>query len=344
MALPTTNTVYTQQSGSILSVAVPVQPTLGPHDVLVRITHSGLCSTDTLYATAAPGMALGHEGVGVVDAVGAAVTRFKVGDRAGGGYHRGACGECSYCLTGRDIWCYRRVVFGEAGTSIDGARDEKQNGTLAAWYVGEETFLHRIPDALGSAEAAPLQCAGATVYAALRASVRSPHDRVGIVGIGGVGHLAIQYAAKMGNEVVVFSTSKDKEAEARRFGAAEFYLADRPEDMKEPINTLIVAGRYPNWSKYLVKEVMARDGIIVPVAAPVLPINLPNGSMFFNGYHVTSSLVASRSTHEDMLEFSARHGIKPAIETFEMSEKGITEAVEKLKANKMRYRAVLVAP
>ena len=115
--------------------------------------------------------------------------------------------------------------------------------------VGVETYIHKIPDSLSSEDAAPLQCAGGTVYSALISSTK-PGDRVGVLGIGGLGHLAIQFAAKMGFETIVFSTSANKETEAKSFGASEFYLLSEPEKVVKPINVLIVAGsRYPDWSK-----------------------------------------------------------------------------------------------
>jgi D-arabinose 1-dehydrogenase-like Zn-dependent alcohol dehydrogenase len=213
-------------------------PDLGPKDVLVRVTHSGLCATDLAYVDY--GIALGHEGVGIVEAIGEAVTQFKVGERAGGGYHRNSCGQCHYCLTGQDIWCYKRSIFGE--TDFD-------NGTIAHYYIGVETYLHRIPENLASEHAAPLQCAGATTYNAL-VSVVKPGERVGVIGLGGLGHLAVQFAAKLGTTVAVFSTTKDKEDEARQLGATEFYLIDQLEKVQSPVQTLVVAGnRYPDWEK-----------------------------------------------------------------------------------------------
>lgn len=177
-------------------------PALGPKDVLIRITHSGVCYSDYEYFSHGAPLALGHEGVGLVEAAGSQVTSLEPGDRAGGGFHRDSCGACNYCLTGRDILCYGRVEFGEA---------DYNNGTFGGYFVGKEGYVHKIPEGLSSEHAAPLQCAGATVYSALVNNVK-PRDRVGIVGVGGLGHLAIQFAAKMGNEVVVFSTTKDKEA------------------------------------------------------------------------------------------------------------------------------------
>jgi D-arabinose 1-dehydrogenase-like Zn-dependent alcohol dehydrogenase len=115
--------------------------------------------------------------------------------------------------------------------------------------IGLETYVHKIPDSLSSEDAAPLQCAGSTVYSAIVSSTK-PGDRVGIIGIGGLGHLAIQFSAKMGFETVVFSTTAKKEAEARSFGASEFYLLSEPEKITTPIDVLLIAGsRYPDWSK-----------------------------------------------------------------------------------------------
>jgi D-arabinose 1-dehydrogenase-like Zn-dependent alcohol dehydrogenase len=239
MATGTEYEIFRHIDGGITKTSTKI-PDLGPKDVLVKITHSGVCFTDREFARFGAPLSLGHEGVGIVEAVGSDVAQFKIGDRAGGGFHRDSCGHCNYCLTGNDIFCYERSIYGEK---------DFDNGTFGDYYVGKETYLHKIPDGLASEHAAPLQCAGATVYSALVETIKST-DRVGIVGIGGLGHLAIQFAAKMGAEVVVLSTSKSKEEEARSFGASEFHLLSELESIKAPINVLIIAGsKYPDWSK-----------------------------------------------------------------------------------------------
>ncbi|KAE9366654.1 GroES-like protein [Stipitochalara longipes BDJ] len=307
-------------------------PALERLDVLIKITHSSLCGTDLAYI--AYGIALGHEGVGIIQEVGSAVTQLKIGDRVGGGYHRGSCGHCKYCLNGQDIWCYERVIFGEG---------DYDNGTFSPYYIGRETYVHKIPEGIPSEFAAPLQCAGATVYGAMAGTVK-PSQRVGIIGIGGLGHLAIQFASKLGASVVVFSHSANKEAEARSFGAEEFYPLDDISKMATPVDVLILtANRYPDWNKFLIKSVLARTGTVIPLSEPSGPMELPSLQMFFEGYNVRTNLVASRGVHGDMLEFAARHKIRPMIETFPLSEEGLGRAVEKLKAGSVRYRAVLVA-
>lgn len=141
--------------------------------------------------------------------------------------------------------------------------------------MGTETFLHKIPEAMASADAAPLQCAGATTYNALVQVVKSG-DRVGILGIGGLGHLAIQFANKLGHEVVVFSTSKSKEGEARQLGASEFYTFDELEKLTKPVHTLVLTGsKYPDWKKFMTKNVLARGGNVVPLSAPHGDMSLP---------------------------------------------------------------------
>jgi D-arabinose 1-dehydrogenase-like Zn-dependent alcohol dehydrogenase len=234
-------TVYRGIDGKITATKTTL-PALGPKDILIKITHTGVCYTDHEVFKGGYALSLGHEGVGTVVAIGPSVSQFSIGDRAGGGFHRDSCGHCEYCLKGDDIWCYSRVIYSEGGFD---------NGTFGDYYIGKESFVHKIPANMLSEHAAPLQCAGATVYNALVDVIKGPAQRVGIVGIGGLGHLAIQFAAKMGAEVVVFSTSADKEKEAREFGASEFVLLGELEKLGAPVNVLIVAGsKYPDWDKY----------------------------------------------------------------------------------------------
>jgi len=153
--------------------------------------------------------------------------------------------------------------------------DDQDHGTFGAYYVGDARHLYKIPEGLAPEHAAPLQCAGATVYSALADTVRAG-TRVGVLGIGGLGHLAIQFAAKMGAEVVVFSTSASKEAEARAFGASEFVLLDEVDKVAKPVEVLVLTGaKYPDWARFLTPRVLAGEGTIVPLNAPSGDLVLP---------------------------------------------------------------------
>ncbi|KIX92701.1 uncharacterized protein Z520_11553 [Fonsecaea multimorphosa CBS 102226] len=307
-------------------------PELKANEVLVKITHSGLCGTDLFYIN--PGCALGHEGVGTVEKVGSAVTAHKIGDRVGGGYLRSSCGQCKYCLTGRDIMCYNRDIYGAAGFS---------NGTFATYYIAKEGYVYAIPASIPSEHAAPLQCAGATVYSALK-TYYSTGMRVGVLGIGGLGHLAIQFAAKMGAATTVFSTSPDKEKEARGFGASEFVVLGHEDKLSAPVDVLLItAHKAPDWSTFMSEKVVARGAPIVVLGAIGMSLELPFIPYFFNCYNLVTNLVASRATHAEMLAFAANHGIAPLIEEFPMDEAGAADAIAKLQQGKVRYRAVLKA-
>lgn len=153
-----------------------------------------------------------------------------------------SCGNCTYCLTGRDILCLSRDCYGMASFS---------NGTFGTYYVGTESYVYPVPESMPSEFAAPLQCAGATVYSALKAYYRTGL-RVGVLGIGGLGHLAIQFASIMGAETVVFSTSPSKEEEARGFGASEFVVLGHEDQLTKPVDVLLItAHKSPDWNTYV---------------------------------------------------------------------------------------------
>lgn len=240
MAAAQSNVSYQGVDGAVKQVLHKLPDKLGPKEVLLKITHTGVCGSD-LHAITFKSV-LGHEGVGIVQAIGLDVTQFKVGDRAGAGFLRESCGHCKYCLSGQEIWCYERTIFLESESS-------RSKGTFADYYVGIETTCTRYPK---PSRASMLHhCnAPAPLYSAIIDNVK-PGQRVGIIGIGGLGHLAIQFASKLGSEVVVFSSPPAKEKEAREFGASEFYLIAEPEEITKPVDVLILAGTvYPDWGKY----------------------------------------------------------------------------------------------
>ncbi|KAI1764335.1 GroES-like protein [Hypoxylon sp. FL1150] len=298
--------------------------------VLVKVTVSGLCGTDLHYRT--QDMVLGHEGCGVVEAVGPECKRLKKGDRVGWGYSTDSCGQCDECLDSWEQFCPDRALYGSS---------HPDQGSFASHAVWRESFLHRTPDALTDAEAAPLQCGGATTFAALY-DVRHG-DTVGVMGMGGLGHLAIQFANKLGCRVVVLSGSDRKKDEALRLGATEFIATKGVDTLKvtRPLKRLLVTtSAQPDWKTIL--PLMAPRSTIYPLSVESGDFRIPYMPLVYRGIAVQGSLVASRIQHRRMLDFAALHGVKPIVETFPMTEEGIGEAMRKLEEGTVYYRAVLV--
>ena len=303
-------------------------------DVLVRTTHSGVCGTDVHYQSV--DMSLGHEGTGVVEAIGPDAKFLKKGDRVGWGYEHDCCGFCKQCLTGWETLCKERKMYGVADL------DQGSFGTHAVW---REAFLFKIPDNMSNEDAGPLMCGGSTVFNALHVAQVRPTARVGIVGVGGLGHLAIQFAAKMGCQVVVFSGTDSKKEEATKLGAGEFYAIKGVKELKikAPLDHLIVTtSSQPDWPIYL--NVMAPGGVISPLSVDSNDLKIPYMPLLVNGLRIQGGIVASRQVHRDMLEFASFHNIKPIKMTFPLTLDGVKESLKTLEEGKMRYRGVLVAP
>ncbi|KAJ4372995.1 hypothetical protein N0V83_003286 [Neocucurbitaria cava] len=324
-------TVYKGSKEGKIVKSETKKPDLTDDQVLVKVTASGLCGTDEHYKSA--DMVLGHEGAGVVEHVGPAVKSLKKGDRVGWGYEHNSCGACDSCLSGRETYCPEREMYGEA--NLD-------QGSFASHAVWREAFLFRIPDELTDAEAAPLMCGGATVFNALHTYGIKSTDRVGVMGVGGLGHLAIQFASKMGCEVVVLSGSDSKEQEAKKLGAKEFIAMKGKKELslERKLDALLVtASVNPDWS--LLLPIMAPNSTIFPMTVAFDNFEIPHLPFIQKGITIQGSIVAARAVHRKMLAFSAFHGIKPMVMEFPMSEKGIEEAMSTLRDGNMRYRGVL---
>jgi len=305
---------------------------VGPEEVLVRITHSGVCGTDEHYHRM--DQVLGHEGAGLVEEIGTAVKSLQKGDSVGWGYQHNSCLNCRSCLTGRETLCPERKMFGSANL------DQGSFGHYAVWNAG---FVYKIPSSISREHAAPLMCGGATVYSALASFGARSHHRVGIMGIGGLGHLAIQFAAKMGCGVVVFSSNEDKREEAMRLGATEFIVTKGVSELKvsAPIDHLLVcASRQPDWKLCL--PIMAPGGAIYPLTVSMEDFQMPYSPLVMGELKIQGSLIAARQVQRDMLAFAALHYIVPLIEKFPMTVDGITECMDKLRRGEVRYRGVLV--
>ncbi|KAI1410872.1 GroES-like protein [Hypoxylon sp. FL1857] len=299
--------------------------------VLVKVTASGLCGTDLHYRT--EDMVLGHEGVGVVEATGPGCTYLKKGDRVGWGYEHDSCGHCQQCLTGAETYCPERAMYAYA---------DRDQGSFASHAIWREAFLFKLPDELSDEDAAPLQCGGATVFHALHAYNALPTETVGIMGVGGLGHLAIQFAAKMGCRVIVLSGTESKKAEAMRLGAHEFVATGDGKELKvsQPLNRLLVTtSAQPNWDQLI--PILAPGATIHPLTVAGGNFQIPYMPLLAGAITVQGSVVASRYVHQRMLEFAALHKIKPVVQTFPMTEAGIQEAMEKLEKGQIYFRAVL---
>ena len=217
-------------------------------------------------------------------------------------------------------------------------------GSFASHAVWREAFLYRIPDELSDEAAAPLMCGGATVWNALQMYDIQPTATVGVLGVGGLGHLAVQFAAKRGCEVVVFSGSDGKKDEAMHLGASRFYATKGAKKLdigSKLLDVLIVTtSAQPEWSLYL--PVLNAGATIFPLSVSEGNLEIPYMPLILNGIRVQGSVVAPRHIHRDMLAFAARHGIKPITQTFPMTKDGIQEAIKTLEHGEMKYRGVLV--
>ena len=310
---------------------------VGPNDVLIKMTHAGLCFTDVHYIEA--GNVLGHEPVGVAEQVGSEVKHIKKNDRVGYGYNRSSCGRCDECRLGNDTLCPERKLYGEADLDFGG---------FGKYALIPENFVHKIPEKMSSESAAPLQCAGATVFAPFLKFDIKPIHRVGIIGIGGLGHLALQVANKWGCDVTAFTTSESKSAEAKSFGANNVIVTKRadgssfvPEREEDKFDFIIctVSSQVP-WDEYI--DCLKTRGQIIPLGVDFGKFETNRYfSLLARENKVGGNIVSTRYQHQKMLEFCARHGIKPAVEVLDLTEKNLNTAFERLQKNDVRYRFVL---
>ncbi|KAK9312006.1 chaperonin 10-like protein [Lipomyces starkeyi] len=301
--------------------------------VLVKVTHSGVCFTDVHYRQV--DMVLGHEGTGIVAEIGPDVKDLKVGDLVGWGYEHDCCGRCKSCLSGWETMCPDRKMYGLA---------DFDQGSFASHAVWREAFLFKIPPNMSAEDAGPLMCAGSTIFNALHVANVISTSRVGIIGVGGLGHLAIQFAAKMGCETVVFSGTESKKDDAINLGANEFYATKglTSLDIGKPLDHLIVTtSSQPDWKLYI--GLMAPGGTISPLSVDNRDLTIPYMPLLLNGLRIQGGIVSARKLHRDMLDFAAFHGIKPMIMRFPFNVDGIESCLKTLTEGKMKYRGVLVA-
>jgi propanol-preferring alcohol dehydrogenase len=311
-------------------------PTPGSRWVRVKVEACGVCHSDAFTRSGAyPGMVLprvpGHEIAGRIDAVGADVTAWKVGDRVGVGWHGGHCFECDSCRRGLFLNCVKAKV---TGISHDGG--------YAEYAVVPSESVARIPEELSAVDAGPLLCAGVTTYNSLRNSGARPGATVAVQGIGGLGHLALQYAAKMGFRTVAISRGADKEPLARELGA-HAYVDTQKASAAEGLQALggadLVLATAPH-AEAIASTVggLKPRGKLLIVAAPFEPITV-SAFALLSGKTVAGWPSGSAIDSEDTMRFSALTGVRPRIEVFKLEQ--AEEAFAKMMENRVRFRAVL---
>jgi len=308
---------------------------LGSKEVEIAITHCGICHSDLHLISNDWGISQypfipGHEIVGTVAAIGNEVHGLEVGQRVGLGWQSNSCGVCEWCMQGLENLC-----LAAEGTCVH------RNGGYAERVRANARFVVPIPDALESEHAAPLLCGGITVYNPLRTHGINPSSRVGVIGIGGLGHIAIQFARVFGAEVTAFSTSAAKEEEARALGAHHFVNSRESKALKETASTLdfilSTVNADQDWGTYV--QALRPTGTLCFVGVPPSPVTVHAFPLISGLRSICGNPTGSPFRLREMLDVAARHGVKASTECFPMAK--ANEAIEKVKKNKVRYRAVL---
>jgi uncharacterized zinc-type alcohol dehydrogenase-like protein len=309
---------------------------LGPEEVEIKVSHCGVCHSDLSMLDNEWGMSKypfvpGHEAVGTVFALGHEAKGLEIGQRVGIGWSAYSCLSCHECISGEHNLCahIQGTIVGRYGGFADRLR--------AQW-----TWVRPLPEALDLATTGPLLCGGITVFAPFLKHKISSTARVGVIGIGGLGHMALQFANKWGCEVHAFTTSDSKEAEAKKLGAHFVHNTKRPGALKKLAGSLDLIVSTINAPLDIpgVLGALAPNGRLHVVGAILEPMPIPAFGLIAGQKTVSGSPTGSPSAISTMLEFSARHSIAPITEMFPMSQ--VNEALEHLRSGKARYRIVLV--
>jgi alcohol dehydrogenase (NADP+) len=329
----------------------PLAPTtierraVGPNDVLIAIEYAGICHSDihTVNGDWGPQpfpVVPGHEIVGTVTEVGADVTRHAVGDRVGVGCMVNSCGECANCRNGDEQYCVHGNVGTYAATDRDGTTTQ---GGYSTHVVVDADFVLSVPDGLDPAAAAPLLCAGITTYAPLRHWGAGPGKRVAVVGLGGLGHMAVKIAHALGAEVTVLSQSLKKQEDGLRLGADHYHATSDPATFEELAGRfdLIVNTVSANIDLDAHLRLLAVDGTLVNVGAPPEPMSVRAMSLIGGRRSFAGSMIGGIALTQEMLDFCAEHGLGAEIEV--IAAEKINEAYERVLASDVRYRFVIDA-
>jgi uncharacterized zinc-type alcohol dehydrogenase-like protein len=331
------------------SATDPLVPTtierrdVGPKDVLIKIAYAGVCHSDihTVRGEWGPQqypLTVGHEIVGVVEETGNEVTIHMVGDRVGVGCMVDSCRECANCKQGEEQYCLNGNTGTYAGVDRDGSITQ---GGYSTHIVVVEDFVLSVPESIPYEAAAPLLCAGITTYSPLAHWNAGPGKKVAVVGLGGLGHMAVKIAHAMGAEVTVLSQTLSKQDDGTRFGAEHYYATSDPDTFKQLASTfdLIIntVSAKIDLDAYL--SLLGLNGTMVNVGAPADPLPLHVFTLFNQRRSFAGSGIGSIRETQEMLDFCAEHGIAPEVEV--ISVDAINEAYERVLSSDVRYRFVI---
>ncbi|XP_008807127.2 probable cinnamyl alcohol dehydrogenase 6 [Phoenix dactylifera] len=316
----------------------------GEDDVTIKILYCGICHTDLHHVKDDWGITKypvvpGHEITGVITKVGSNATNFKVGDRVGVGCLAATCLECEFCKASEENHC-EKVQFTYNGIFWDGSITY---GGYSKMLVADKRYVVHVPDSLPMDAAAPLLCAGITVFSPMKYyNMSQPGKKLGVVGLGGLGHVAIKFGKAFGLHVTVISTSPSKEKEAKeRLGADDFILSTDPERMKSGARSLdyIIDTVAAKHSLGPILELLTVRGTLVLVGAPDKPVDLPSFPLIFGKRNVAGSMIGGMKETQEMMDFCGKHNITCDIELVKPDH--INEALDRLARNDVRYRFVI---
>jgi alcohol dehydrogenase (NADP+) len=344
--MPTTRSIIIQSPTSKFSKGEMPLRELGPNSVAIKIMFSGICHSDIHQARdewfeGIFPMVPGHEIMGEVTAVGDAVKKFSVGDRVGVGTFVDSCRECEYCKVGRQNYCLKGNVQTYNGRHYDGG---ETYGGYAQDIVVDENYVLSVSKDLDPAAAAPLLCAGITLYSPLKHWQAGPGKRVAILGLGGLGHMGVKFSVAMGAETYVLGHSPAKAADAKEFGAHEYLITSEVSDSHKNFFDLIIN----TTSADLDVDALLR---MLRVGGSLVNVGLPGSDQSYNPFSLVTGLksIAGANTGgiadtQEMLDFCAKHNIVSTIELVDASDpKAIDKAYDRVVASDIRYRFVIDA-
>lgn len=332
------------------SATAPLAPyqfdrrSIGAHDVRIEILYCGICHSDIHtvrgdWGPAAYPVVPGHEIVGRVTEVGTGVSKFKVGDIAGVGCFVDSCGTCPSCSRGLEQFCQVHTAFTYNSTELD--KVTPTQGGYSTQIVVKDSYALQVSPNLPLEGVAPLLCAGITTYSPLKAWGAGPGKKVAVLGLGGLGHMAVKFAKAMGAEVTMLSGSANKQADAQRLGATGFVLTSDKAQMAAHAGKfdLIIdtVSAQHDLNQYL--NLLGLDGTLVLVGAPAEPLPVSSFALLFGRKRIAGSLIGGIPETQEMLDFCAQHNVVSEVEVIPISY--VNEAYERILKSDVRYRFVI---